>query len=117
MGKGKIAHYEQFLLFSQCFQKVCFPEASKGVIVWESINPSSVGTNSLITVFVESVDQDQTAQKMQYCVTYSTQHNHEITMFQVFIPISIQSNKGLLKLLQQLKKSLFTSISPFLNLI
>ena len=35
VGKGEIAHYEQFLLFSQCFQKACFPEVSKGVIVWE----------------------------------------------------------------------------------
>ena len=32
--KGEIAHYEQFLLFPQCFQKACFPGASKGV-VWE----------------------------------------------------------------------------------
>ena len=35
VGKGEIAHYEQFLLFPQCFQKPCFPGASKGVIVWE----------------------------------------------------------------------------------
>ena len=35
MGKGEIACDEQFLLFPQCFQKACFPEASKGVIVWE----------------------------------------------------------------------------------
>ena len=35
LGKGEIAHYEQFLLFPQCFQKACFPGASKGVIVWE----------------------------------------------------------------------------------
>ena len=35
VGKGEIAHYEQFLLFPLCFQKACFPEASKGVIVWE----------------------------------------------------------------------------------
>ena len=35
VGKGEIARYEQFLLFPQCFQKTCFPEASKGVIVWE----------------------------------------------------------------------------------
>ena len=42
MGKGEIAryeqeiaHYEQFLLFPQCFQKACFLGASKGVIVWE----------------------------------------------------------------------------------
>ena len=35
MGKGEIARYEQFLLSPQCFQKACFPGASKGVIVWE----------------------------------------------------------------------------------
>ena len=35
VGKGEIARYEQFLLFLQCFQKACFPGASKGVIVWE----------------------------------------------------------------------------------
>ena len=35
VGKGEIAHYEQFLLFPQCFQKAYFPETSKGVIVWE----------------------------------------------------------------------------------
>ena len=33
VGKKEIACYEQFLLFPQCFQKVCFPGASKGVIV------------------------------------------------------------------------------------
>ena len=35
VGKGEIARYKQFLLFPQCFQKACFPRASKGVIVWE----------------------------------------------------------------------------------
>ena len=35
VGKGQIARFEQFLIFAQCFQKACFPEASKGVIVWE----------------------------------------------------------------------------------
>ena len=38
VGKGEIAHYEQFLLFPQCFQKACFPGVSKGVIVWEWVN-------------------------------------------------------------------------------
>ena len=38
VGKGEIAHNEQFLLFPQCFPKVCYPGASKGVIVWEWIN-------------------------------------------------------------------------------
>ena len=37
VGKGEIAHYEQFLLFPQCFQKACFPGVSKGVIVWERV--------------------------------------------------------------------------------
>ena len=39
MGKGQIARSEQFLLFPQCFQKACFQGASKGVIVWEWVNP------------------------------------------------------------------------------
>ena len=38
VGKGEIARYKQFLLFPQCFQKACFLEASKGVIVWEWVN-------------------------------------------------------------------------------
>ena len=42
VGKGEIACYEQFLLFPQCFQKACFPEASKGVIVWEWVNYNSL---------------------------------------------------------------------------
>ena len=37
--KGEIACYEKFLLFPQCFQKACFPGASKGVVVWEWVNP------------------------------------------------------------------------------
>ena len=39
VGKGEIACYKQFLLFLQCFQKACFPGASKGVIVWEWVKP------------------------------------------------------------------------------
>ena len=44
VGKGEIARYEQFLLYPQCFQKACFPGASKGVIVWEWVKcDASVG--------------------------------------------------------------------------
>ena len=39
VGKGEIACYEQFLLFPQCSEKACFPGASKGVVVWEWVNP------------------------------------------------------------------------------
>ena len=38
MGKGEIAHYEQFLLFPKCYQNACFLGASKGVIVKELVN-------------------------------------------------------------------------------
>ena len=40
VGKGEIARFEEFLLFPQCFQKACFPGASKGVIVWEWVKVS-----------------------------------------------------------------------------
>ena len=40
VGKGEITLNEQFLLFPQCFQKACFPGASKGVIVWNELNES-----------------------------------------------------------------------------
>ena len=48
VGKGENAHYEQFLLFPQCFQKACFPGASKGVIVWEWVN--SLGDDKILTL-------------------------------------------------------------------
>ena len=41
VGKGESVRYEQFLLFPQCFQKACFPGASKVVIVWEWVNKLS----------------------------------------------------------------------------
>ena len=42
VGEAEIARYEQFLLFPQCFQKACFPGASKGVIGWEWVNCESI---------------------------------------------------------------------------
>ena len=38
VGKGEIARYEKFPLFPPCFQKSCFPGASKGVVVCEWVN-------------------------------------------------------------------------------
>ena len=37
VGNGEIAHYEQFLLFPQCFQKTCIADTSG--LVWERVNP------------------------------------------------------------------------------
>ena len=43
VGKGEIPRcYEQFLLLPPCFQKTCFPGASKGVIVWEWVNRKQI---------------------------------------------------------------------------
>ena len=46
---GEIARYEQFLLFPQCFQKACFPGASKGVVVWEWVKIKQHKTYNLIS--------------------------------------------------------------------
>ena len=53
VGKGEIARDEQFLLFSQCFQKAHFPGASKGVIVWEWVKPD----NLVVLGFEDGVGQ------------------------------------------------------------
>ena len=37
VGKGDIAHIEQFLLFPQCFQKTCTAETQKPGFVWERV--------------------------------------------------------------------------------
>ena len=35
VGKGEIAHFEQFLIFSRCFQKTCTADTSKIGLVWK----------------------------------------------------------------------------------
>ena len=47
-GKGEIARCEQFLIFPQCFQKACFPGASKGVVVWEWVKVISWQSVTLV---------------------------------------------------------------------
>ena len=52
VGKGEIA-CKQFQLFPQCFQKVSFPDASKGVIVreWVKGDTSKCIFSELCAVF------------------------------------------------------------------
>ena len=61
VGKGEIASYKQFLLFPQCFQKACFPGTSKGVIVWEWVNPEILYFNNTrgICFFEEIEGKDE----------------------------------------------------------
>ena len=35
VGKREIVHYEQFLLFQQCFQKTCPANREKPGLLWE----------------------------------------------------------------------------------
>ena len=37
VGKGEIAHYKEFLLFPQCFQKACFPGCGNGLTLYQTI--------------------------------------------------------------------------------
>ena len=66
MGKGEIACYEQFLLFPQCFQKACFPEASKGVIVWEWVNDKTWQIEA-----DKSCNDDKTLSNSRHCKTHT----------------------------------------------
>ena len=40
LGEGEIAHYEQFFLFPQCFQKTCTADMEKPGLVWERVKDS-----------------------------------------------------------------------------
>ena len=71
MGKGEIARYEQFLLFSQCFQKACFPGASKGVIVWEWVKSYLHNLESIVVSGGRVIEHQHWA-----CVQYNrTRYN------------------------------------------
>ena len=58
VGKGEIARHEQFLLFPQCFEKACFLEASKGVIVWEWVKLETYNSKYII-LFINSLLVDK----------------------------------------------------------
>ena len=55
VGKGQIARYEQFLLFPQCFQKACFPGASKGVILWKWLKKTPISGSLKVPHKVENI--------------------------------------------------------------
>ena len=47
--KEKLLVMSNFSFFPQCFQKACFPGASKGVTVWEWVN--SLPNNKILDLF------------------------------------------------------------------
>ena len=46
MGKEEIVHYEQFLFFPLCFQKVCTAKTQKQGLVWAGV--STVLSNKIL---------------------------------------------------------------------
>ena len=69
VGKGEIARYEQFLLFPNCFQKTCFPEASKGVIVWNGL---IIYLNLIITLICHTEIGLNRVYYLWFCTKYHT---------------------------------------------
>ena len=79
MGKGEIPRYEHFLLFPQCFQKVCFPGASKGVIVWEWVKPANL-------TFLHLTFLNETLKRHFFTLTLSkTSPGFYVSAVQVFL--------------------------------
>ena len=72
VGKGEIARYEQFLLFSQCFQKACFPEASKGVIVLESVKLPLIKISRAFTIPMMVYKNTNGRKRNPFLITCST---------------------------------------------
>ena len=57
MGKGEIAHYEQFLLFPQCFQKACFPGASIVSLCGNGLKTVADGNSNLAQMMIYLFDR------------------------------------------------------------
>ena len=72
MGKGEIARYEQFLLFPHCFQKVCFPGASKGVILWEWVKQEGHDGPVSLHWLISKIPSYQTLQDLGNGIKHET---------------------------------------------
>ena len=65
MGKGEIAHYEQFLLFPQCFQKLSVDASkglsidwSKGLRIENSLGKGEICSSRAILLFTKVFSKD-----------------------------------------------------------
>ena len=65
MGKGEIAHHEQFLLFPQCFQQTCNSDMLKPGLVWERENIEKVKKKKSHNIFqISGVIDPRTKQEL-----------------------------------------------------
>ena len=74
MGKWEIACYKHFLLFPQCFLNACFPEASKGVIVWEWVNSTIQQIYRLVQIEIICRQQNKCHWKIEICFGMDRKH-------------------------------------------
>ena len=96
IGKGEIAHNEQFLLFSQCFQRACFPGASKGVIVWEWVNSARQQNFRQSKLRTVSDDKINVVEKIEICFEKGRKHcgKRRKCWLPAFSPFSTMISKG-----------------------
>ena len=99
VGKGEIACYEQFLLFQQCFQKACFPGASKSVIVWEWVK-----------VIVSKIDTDI---QLSPCPIIIIADDHYLTLYYIIPTFNNPEKERFSKHCGEKEKMLVTSIFSF----
>ena len=68
VGKGETARYEQFLLLPQCFQKACFPGASKDVIMGEWVKRQILDSSKLKEFADDNLKFDENARSLENTV-------------------------------------------------
>ena len=66
VGKGENAGNPHFLLFPKYFEKVSFPDTSKGVIVWEWVNSAFFLHRMILTTYILVLDNPA----LQRCRTH-----------------------------------------------
>ena len=59
--KGEIAHYEQFFLFLQCFQKTSSADMLKPKLVWETVKLDQSEILSFVNAFENIVRKGEKA--------------------------------------------------------
>ena len=59
MAKGEIAHYEQFHLLSQSFQKASAANASKGVYKWQRVKSTATHIHKHFDISIRGGDQSR----------------------------------------------------------
>ena len=74
VGKGYNSHYEQFLLFPQCFPKTCTADTLKPGLVWGRVNPICTKQQNCGQVLIEHLQTTKCNPKIKICVEKDSKH-------------------------------------------